>query len=97
VREGQFSRLSLRIAFMRDAKEKDAGSNDLEVLCRHCGHALSKFLHQMEEHNAEVVCPSCGTKHDGDNPSQRTGASSKHANAPEKNGKAEQTGKPGAI
>jgi uncharacterized Zn finger protein (UPF0148 family) len=37
---------------------------NLEELCQHCGQALSNFLHQMEEHNAEVVCPSCGKTQD---------------------------------
>jgi len=29
-------------------------------LCDHCGQTLEHFLNQMEEHNLEVVCPSCG-------------------------------------
>jgi len=37
---------------------------NLEALCKHCGQALSTFLHQMEQHNAEVVCPSCGRTQD---------------------------------
>jgi len=52
---------------MASPNKKDPSANDLEVLCRHCGRALSEFLHEMEEHNAEVVCPSCGKKHVGKN------------------------------
>ena len=37
----------------------------LDSLCKHCGQALTNFLHQMEEHNAKVVCPSCGKPQDG--------------------------------
>ncbi len=38
----------------------------LDALCKHCGQTLTNFLHQMEEHNAEVVCPSCGkSQHNG--------------------------------
>lgn len=37
---------------------------NLEDLCQHCGQALSTFLHQMEHHNAEVVCPTCGKAQD---------------------------------
>jgi uncharacterized Zn finger protein (UPF0148 family) len=29
-------------------------------LCDHCGQTLEHFLNQMEEHNLDVVCPSCG-------------------------------------
>lgn len=36
----------------------------IEALCKHCGQALTDFLHEMEEHNAEVVCPACGKKQD---------------------------------
>ena len=39
-------------------------STDKTELCERCGQALSDFLHQMEEHNAKVVCPSCGKEHD---------------------------------
>ena len=39
-------------------------NEDIDALCRHCGQALKTFLQEMEEHNAEVVCPSCGkTQH----------------------------------
>ena len=35
--------------------------NDInKPLCDHCGQTLENFLNQMEEHNLEVVCPSCG-------------------------------------
>jgi len=36
----------------------------IDVLCKHCGQAFSAFLHQMEEHNAKVVCPACGKEHE---------------------------------
>ena len=35
-------------------------NDDIDAICRHCGQALKTFLHEMEEHNAEVVCASCG-------------------------------------
>lgn len=43
---------------------KMASNSNIESLCQHCGTALSDFLHQMEHHNAEVVCPSCGKSKD---------------------------------
>jgi predicted RNA-binding Zn-ribbon protein involved in translation (DUF1610 family) len=45
------------------ARKQDSSGKDLDTICQHCGQALSDFLHRMEEHNAEVVCPSCGKKH----------------------------------
>jgi uncharacterized Zn finger protein (UPF0148 family) len=45
---------------------------NLDELCHHCGQTLSNFLHQMEEHNAEVVCPSCGKRHNKTSPAERT-------------------------
>ncbi|MFZ0479927.1 MAG: hypothetical protein WAL71_12320 [Terriglobales bacterium] len=41
-----------------------ASNDNLESLCQHCGQALSDFLREMENHNAEVVCPSCGKPQD---------------------------------
>lgn len=45
--------------------DKTASNDNLESLCQHCGKTLSDFLHEMEHHNAEVVCPSCGKPQDG--------------------------------
>ena len=36
-----------------------------EISCAHCGAAFSAFLHEIAEHNAQVVCPSCGKAQDG--------------------------------
>jgi uncharacterized Zn finger protein len=37
----------------------------IDLLCKHCGQALSAFLHEMADHNAEVTtCPSCGKIHE---------------------------------
>jgi len=30
------------------------------VFCKGCGEALTTFLREMADHNAEVVCPHCG-------------------------------------
>jgi DNA-directed RNA polymerase subunit RPC12/RpoP len=40
----------------------------VDLLCKHCGQAFSAFLHEMADHNAKVVCPSCGKRHDGKPP-----------------------------
>jgi len=40
-------------------------NNINKPLCDHCGQTLEHFLNQMEEHNLEVVCPSCGTPQGG--------------------------------
>ena len=45
-------------------KNTNDASASTEPLCRNCGRALTEFLHEMEEHNAEVVCPDCGKKHE---------------------------------
>ncbi|MGA2201336.1 MAG: hypothetical protein ABSG40_05175 [Terriglobales bacterium] len=37
----------------------------VDLLCADCGQAFSAFLHEMADHNAKVVCPSCGKAHDG--------------------------------
>ncbi|MGA2001944.1 MAG: hypothetical protein ABSG70_01100 [Terriglobales bacterium] len=42
----------------------DKKSDSIDTFCKHCGKVLSTFLHQMEEHNAVVVCPACGKPHD---------------------------------
>ena len=45
----------------RGEKSNKANADDkIDLLCKHCGQAFSTFLHQMEEHNAKVTCPSCG-------------------------------------
>jgi endogenous inhibitor of DNA gyrase (YacG/DUF329 family) len=36
-----------------------------DLLCPHCGQTFSAFLHEMADHNAKVVCPSCGKAPDG--------------------------------
>ena len=46
-------------------------SEKTEVLCKHCGQALSAFLREMEEHNAKVVCPSCGKEHRKEIPARK--------------------------
>ena len=30
------------------------------AFCKGCGEALTIFLREMADHNAEVVCPHCG-------------------------------------
>jgi len=40
----------------------------LETLCKNCGRAFSTFLQQMEEHNAKVVCPACGSEQNAGKP-----------------------------
>ena len=30
------------------------------VFCNGCAEALTTFLREMADHNAEVVCPHCG-------------------------------------
>jgi len=42
----------------------------IDLLCKHCGQTFSTFLHQMEEHNAKVMCPSCGKPHEHDRPAK---------------------------
>lgn len=43
--------------------EGTLSSERTELPCKHCGQTLSAFLHQMQEHNAKVVCPACGKEH----------------------------------
>jgi hypothetical protein len=43
------------------------GDDQIDLLCEHCGQALSVFLHEMAEKNAKVVCPNCGGSHDHTN------------------------------
>jgi predicted RNA-binding Zn-ribbon protein involved in translation (DUF1610 family) len=41
-------------------------TNDInKPLCDQCGQTLENFLNQMEEHNLDVVCPSCGKTQTG--------------------------------
>jgi DNA-directed RNA polymerase subunit RPC12/RpoP len=41
------------------------GSDEtVDVLCDHCGHAFSAFLHEMADQNAKVVCPNCRARVD---------------------------------
>jgi predicted RNA-binding Zn-ribbon protein involved in translation (DUF1610 family) len=65
-------------------------------LCDRCGQTLEHFLNQMEEHNLDVVCPSCGKtlvsgseegKIGGSNagehaPNQRTKPDDSHGSSP---------------
>jgi predicted sulfurtransferase len=37
--------------------------DSIDTLCEHCGQTFSRFLHEMEEHNEKVVCPTCGKEH----------------------------------
>ena len=37
-------------------------------MCKNCGRAFSTFLQQMEEHNAKVVCPACGSEQNAGKP-----------------------------
>jgi len=53
---------------------QNMGSDQLDVLCKHCGQAFSTFLHQMEEQNAKVTCPSCGKPHEPEPPAKGAGA-----------------------
>jgi uncharacterized Zn finger protein (UPF0148 family) len=48
---------------MPDSNQPSEPGYDTDTLCKHCGHALYEFLHEMEEHNAAVVCPACGKKY----------------------------------
>jgi hypothetical protein len=37
----------------------------LDLVCNHCGEALSTFLQDMADHNAKVTaCPKCGKQHE---------------------------------
>jgi len=40
-----------------------ADEDRVDILCEHRGQALSDFLRQMKEHNADVVRPSSTKKH----------------------------------
>jgi uncharacterized Zn finger protein (UPF0148 family) len=53
-------------------KIKIMSNENLDALCKHCGQAVTDFLHQMEEHNAEVVCPTCGKAQSDVRPEART-------------------------
>lgn len=59
----------------KDRKSKD--ETTIDQLCDNCGQVFSAFLNQMEEQNAKVVCPACGTEH-----------SAGHAHIPAKAGRA---------
>ena len=52
-------------------------SEKTEVLCKHCGQALSAFLQEMQEHNAKVVCPTCGKEHREEAPTAKPGKAAK--------------------
>jgi hypothetical protein len=39
-------------------------ADQIDVLCNHCGQALSAFLHEMAEKNAQVVYPNCSESRD---------------------------------
>jgi uncharacterized Zn finger protein len=39
-------------------------ADQIDVLCKHCGQALSAFLHEMAERNAKVMCLNCGESRD---------------------------------
>jgi len=73
--------------------------NDIDKpLCDHCGQTLENFLNQMEEHNLEVVCPSCGKtqsglKHVHEEGDNGGGSASSHPSQPTNN-KAAQPGFP---
>ena len=54
----------------RKEPEENMSDDKIDLLCNHCGQAFSAFLHQMEEHNAKVVCPSCGKPHDYSRPAK---------------------------
>ncbi|MGA3195604.1 MAG: hypothetical protein ABSD39_11440 [Terriglobales bacterium] len=55
------------------AGKRKATEDTLDNLCKHCGKTFSAFLHQMEEHNAKVTCPSCGKPHGVDHPGKTVG------------------------
>jgi len=38
-------------------------ANEDNVFCKGCGEALTTFLREMADHNAEVVCPHCGRRY----------------------------------
>jgi hypothetical protein len=48
--------------------EGNMNSPNLDAPCKHCGQALADFLQEMKEHNAEVVCTTCGNPQDGGRP-----------------------------
>lgn len=37
----------------------NTGNDSIELLCNHCGHTFSAFLHQMADQNSKIACPSC--------------------------------------
>ena len=54
---------------MRGAVTRTNMSDEkVDLLCAGCGQTFSAFLHEMADHNAKVVCPSCGRRHDGEPP-----------------------------
>jgi formylmethanofuran dehydrogenase subunit E len=48
--------------------------DQIDQLCEHCGETFSKFLHELAEKNAKVVCPNCGTE-SGSQPAAKPAAS----------------------
>jgi len=64
-----FLQPSLRIE-LASYREETMSDETIDLLCKHCGQAFSAFLHHMEEHNAKVVCPSCGKPHEHDRPAK---------------------------
>jgi len=43
--------------------EETTSVESTDLPCTNCGQTLSAFLHQMQEHNAKIVCPACGKEH----------------------------------
>jgi hypothetical protein len=56
--------MSKHFLWMGTNDRRQMSNEDIDAICRHCGQALKTFLHEMEEHNAEVVCASCGKPQD---------------------------------
>jgi hypothetical protein len=58
---------------------KNPNDQNMAALCQHCGKTFSAFLHQMEEQNAKVVCPDCGTENEcAPPPKKAAGSERKH-------------------
>lgn len=48
----------------KQKNESEQRGDRVGALCNECGKTFSEFLHEMEQQNAKVVCPSCGKEHD---------------------------------